>query len=329
MEEDAKANTTDTPADSQQAAQTAPDNAQAAAPSTEAAQTTGETAARPTGSDPNNIAEELGQEFHQVSETAQYAIQFLIDNAAKIGSAALILAIGYYFSGWLKGFLLKRFENRNLDPTLSRFFAGSARVIILIIVITFAVAKFYDIAPLVAGIGAIAFGASLAIQGPISNFGSGIAIILTRPFVVDDTILVQGQFGQVKEVTLGFTQLITEDGEVITIPNKLILGEIFTNSHANRIVEQTISIPATADAEKALQVLKDAVLSVEGVVTDPLPTIGIEEFGLGYTVLGYRYWIPTAHYQQIRFKVNNTIDAAFRTAGIPPAIPAYNVNVDK
>ena len=269
----------------------------------------------------------MEDEITQIQQHTEFIVQFLVQNASKIISAMIILGIGWFFSGWLKGFLLKRFEKRNLDPTLSRFFAGSARIIILGVGITFAVAKFYNIAPLIAGLGAIAFGATLAIQGPIANYGAGLAIILTRPFVVHDTILVQGQYGLVHEVTLGYTQLITEDNEVITIPNKLIMGEIFTNSHSNRIVEATLSIAATANANRACQVLSKAVESVEGVVTEPTPMIGIDEFRDGTIRLGYRYWLPTQRYHRLRYAVNDAIDAAFRAEGIALAMPPYEVHL--
>lgn len=269
----------------------------------------------------------MNDEIEQIQQHTEFIVQFLVENGSKILSALIILLIGWILSGWLKGFLLKRFERRNLDPTLSRFFAGSARIMILAVGVTFAVAKFYNIAPLIAGLGAIAFGATLAIQGPISNYGAGLAIILTRPFVVHDTILVQGQYGVVHEVTLGVTRLITEDNEVITIPNKLIMGEIFTNSHANRIVEATLNIPASADAQRACQVMTEAISSVEGVASGPAPMIGIDEFRDGTIQLGYRYWLPTERYHQLRYQVNGAIDAAFRSAGIPLAVPPYEVRM--
>ncbi|MDP0497292.1 MAG: mechanosensitive ion channel family protein [Verrucomicrobiota bacterium JB024] len=269
----------------------------------------------------------MEEEMQQIQAHTEFVVQFLVENGSKIISALIIVGIGWFFSGWLKGFLLKRFEKRNLDPTLSRFFAGSARVMILAIGLTFAVAKFYNIAPLIAGLGAIAFGATLAIQGPISNYGAGLAIILTRPFVVHDTILVQGQYGVVHEVSLGVTRLITEDNEVITIPNKLIMGEIFTNSRACRIVEATLSIPADADAQRACQVMTEAIGSIEGVAGDPAPMIGIDEFREGTIRIGYRYWLPTERYHALRFQVNGAIDAAFRAAGIPLAIPPYEVRM--
>lgn len=269
----------------------------------------------------------MEEEITQIQAHTQYLVQFLVENASKIVSALIILLLGWIFSGWLKGFLLRRFEKRNLDPTLSRFFAGSARIIILAIGTTFAVAKFYNIAPLIAGLGAIAFGATLAIQGPIANYGAGLAIILTRPFVVHDTIFVQGQYGVVHEVTLGYTQLITEDSEIITIPNKLIMGEIFTNSQTRRIVEATLSIPASADAQRACTVLKEALLSVEGVTNEPAPMVGIDEFREGTIRLGYRYWLPTERYHSLRYSVNGAIDAAFRESAIPLAVTPYEVRM--
>jgi small conductance mechanosensitive channel len=97
-----------------------------------------------------------------------------------------------------------------------------------------------SITPLIAALGGLAVGASFAIQGPVSNYGTGFVIILTRMFKVGDTISVQGCFGVVKEITLATTQLVVEDGEEIVIPNKHVVGEIHRNAYANRLVEGSI-----------------------------------------------------------------------------------------
>jgi len=97
-----------------------------------------------------------------------------------------------------------------------------------------------SITPLIAALGGLAVGASFAIQGPLSNYGTGFVIILTRMFKVGDTISVQGCFGVVKEITLATTQLAVEDGQEIVIPNKHVVGEIHRNSYANRLVEGSI-----------------------------------------------------------------------------------------
>jgi small conductance mechanosensitive channel len=97
-----------------------------------------------------------------------------------------------------------------------------------------------SITPLIAALGGLAVGASFAIQGPVSNYGTGFVIILTRMFKVGDTISVQGCFGVVKEITLATTQLVVEDGKEIVIPNKHVVGEIHRNAYANRLVEGSI-----------------------------------------------------------------------------------------
>ena len=58
----------------------------------------------------------------------------------------------------------------------------------------------------------------------LSNYGAGLAIIATRPFVVGDTIEVKNVSGQVKTIELGYTILIDEEKVEITIPNKHKMG---------------------------------------------------------------------------------------------------------
>ncbi|MEZ4550529.1 MAG: mechanosensitive ion channel [Desulfobacterales bacterium] len=73
---------------------------------------------------------------------------------------------------------------------------------------------------------------------------------MTRPFVVGDTVTIEGVSGVVEEVTLATTILSTEDGEKITIPNKNIVGEIQTNSFENKVVEASVGISYDDDPGK-------------------------------------------------------------------------------
>ena len=97
---------------------------------------------------------------------------------------------------------------------------------------------------------------SFAIQGPVSNYGAGLIIILTRMFKVGDTITVQGCSGLVAEITLATTRLQAEDGEDIVIPNKHIVGEIHRNSYAFHIVEGTLGIGVASDANAAIEITR-------------------------------------------------------------------------
>ena len=112
-------------------------------------------------------------------------------------------------------------EARNLDQTLARFFSNVVKVVLIGFVAVITLGNFgVAIAPLIALAGASAFGATLALQGPLSNYAAGLIIILTRPFVVGNTIAVSEVSRVVEDIKLPATTLIGEDGEFITVPNK-------------------------------------------------------------------------------------------------------------
>lgn len=271
----------------------------------------------------------MQEDLQQANETAQFVVQFMIENGAKILSAVLVLAIGFWFAGWLRNFILARMEKRGMDVTLAKFVSGMVRMLVLTVAILFAVEKFYSISPLVAALGAGAFGLTLAVQGPISNYGAGIMIILTRPFVVGNTLRVQEQYGQVEEITLAYTRLENEDGEIITIPNKHIMGEIFVNSREFRIVEGVIGISYASNPDTALQAVQDAVKGIEEVSNDPEPQVGIDEFADSSVNLAFRCWVPTKHYHAVRFKINRAVYQAVTDCGADIPFPQLDVMVKK
>ena len=182
-------------------------------------------------------------------------------------------------------------------------------------------------APLIAALGAMAFGASFALQGPLSNYGAGLVIIMTRPFVVGNTILIDGINGVVEEVTLATTILSTEDGEKITIPNKQIVGEVLTNSFENKVVEASIGISYDDDPEKAIAIISGILSSDPKIPTDPFPRIGIEEYADSSINIGMRYWVPTKEYYETLYAVNLSIYKKFKEARITIPYPQRDVHM--
>jgi small conductance mechanosensitive channel len=183
----------------------------------------------------------MDQELEQVSEAYNLIVTYLVTYSFQIFGAIVVLIIGFFVGRKLSAVVLKICDKKNLDITLSRFFASGTRIVIVGAAVVIALPKLgIQITPFVAALGAVGLGAGLAAQGLLSNYGAGLSIILTRPFVVGDTIRVQGVWGIVKEVHLAFTMLTNEDGEIITIPNKHIVGEIIHNSQADTVLELSV-----------------------------------------------------------------------------------------
>jgi len=195
-------------------------------------------------------------------------------------------------------------------------------------VIIVALGKFgITIAPFIAALAALAFGASFAIQGPLSNYGAGLVIILTRPFVVGNTIKVGEVSGIVEEVNLGATILTDEDGVKITVPNKHIVGEVLYNSEEFKIVEELVGISYDGKPEEAIRIIKNTLDEFQEISKDPTPRVGIQEFGDSSINIGLRYWIPTRKYFETLYSVNLAVYKQLKQANIEIPFPQRDIHV--
>ena len=186
----------------------------------------------------------MEEEIQTLQKTADLAQEIIVSYGFQFLAAIFILLIGWQIAKWISSLVLRLCERIDLDITLSRFFSGLTKTIILVFVGIIALNKFgISIAPFIAALGAVVFGSTLALQGPISNYGAGLTIILTRPFVVGDTIRLENKIGVVDEIKLAYTMLTNEDEERIMIPNNRIIGQVITNSFEYLIVEETIHMP--------------------------------------------------------------------------------------
>jgi small conductance mechanosensitive channel len=223
---------------------------------------------------------------------------------------------------------MKVLSRRDLDPTVAGFVSGAVRGAILSFAVIVALGKFgITIAPIIAAIGALAFGSTMAMQGVLSNLGGGISLLIFRPFRAGDTIEVAGVSGVVESVKLGATTLTDEDGVRITVPNRHIVGEVLRNSFGYRIVESSIGISYQDDPEQAIAALAATLGRFAEVAKTPAPTIGIQEFGDSAIVIGYRYWVPTKQVIQLSYAVNLAVFKALKEARLTIPFPQLDVHV--
>ena len=269
-------------------------------------------------------------ELETIQQIYNVVVEFIINYSFQILGAIIILIVGAKLAGWLGRLVTNLCEKKNIDITLAKFLGNVVKILTLTFVIIIAIGKFgISIAPFIAALGAIAFGASFAISGPVSNYGAGLVIILSRPFVIGDTITINNVSGLVEEIHLATTILTTEDDEKITIPNKHIIGEILLNSYNNRIVESSVGISYQDDPEKAIEVIREALSRIDDICSEPPPQIGIEAFGESSIDLGMRYWVPTKKYFQTLYRGNLVVHKALKEAQITIPFPQRDVNLTR
>lgn len=270
----------------------------------------------------------MPEELTTLHRLYQIVIEFLVTYSFQIIGAVIILLVGLKLANWLAGLTVRLCERHGLDITLTRFLGNVSKIVAMTFVIIITIGKFgISIAPLIAAISAVAFGASFAIQGPLSNYGAGLSIILSRPFVVGNTITIHGHSGVVEEIRLATTILSTEDDEQIMIPNRHIVGEIIKNSFANKIIEGSVGISYADEPDRAVAVIEKILVGMPQVSTEPPPLVGIEEFADSAITIGYRCWVPTKQYFHSLYQVNGAIHQAFKAAGITIPFPQRDVHL--
>jgi len=270
----------------------------------------------------------MEEELQQAQEVYNLIVNYLVTYSFQILAAIIIMILGNYVAKKVSDFLERFMVGKGLDVTLSHFTASFIKIIIIAFAAIIALGKLgISVTPFVAAIGALSLGAGLALQGLLSNYGAGVSIIVARPFVVGGTISVQGVTGVVKEVKLAYTVLSNEDEVNITIPNKHIVGEIIHNSRANSIVETTVGIAYDSDTDKAIDVIRQAIISMPGVVSEKPPQVGIDGFGDSSIDIGMRYWAPTESLFETKYKANQVIFKALADHNIDIPFPQRHVHL--
>lgn len=269
----------------------------------------------------------MQNEIETVSKFVETVVEFLVAYGFQIFGALAFLGVGLILANWVGKQVARLAQAKKIDVTLSKFIGNVVKLVLIGFLAIITLGNFgITIAPLIALAGAGAFGATLAIQGPLSNYGAGLSIVLSRPFSVGNTILVRDTYGIVEEITLAATVLVGEDGERIRIPNKEIVGQVIVNSDVSRVVETKLFVATGTDTQKAIDLLRETLKNSSDVRQDPPPQVGVHDFAYGGVILGMRFWVPSHKYFQTRYEVNGAALSALEKEGIDMA-PANGVAI--
>lgn len=272
----------------------------------------------------------LDQELQQLQGVYQLITEFLVNYSFQLLGAALVFLLGLWVASKVSRLVAKQCEKHQIDITLSNFVSNLIRILIIVMVAIIALGKIgISVTPMVAAIGAASLGAGLALQGMLSNYAAGVTIIVTRPFVVGNTIEIKGESGVVTRINLGMTILTNEEGEQISIPNKHIVGEILHNSFSNKLVETQFNLSYNNDPEAAISLITELLSQNSNVSQDTTPNIGINGFNAIGIEIGVRYWVPTQSYFQHKYKINLAIYNALKQAGIEMACPVREIHLQE
>jgi len=253
--------------------------------------------------------------------------------STNIAIAIVIFFVGKWLAFKVTSIVIKLInKQKNVDTTLSMFLENIIYYILMVVVILTALDQVgIETTSFLAILGAAGLAIGLALKDSLSNFASGVMIILFRPYKIGDVVNAAGITGKVKEIHLFNTEFTTPDNQKILVPNGAITAGSITNinAHETRRIDLTIGIGYDDDIKKAKELLEIIVNENDKILKDPVVTIAVAELADSSVNFVVRPWVKTPDFWDVKFDLLETIKNRFDAEGISIPYPQSDVHLYK
>ncbi len=180
--------------------------------------------------------------------------------------------------------------------------------------------------------GALGVGIGFGLQNIVNNFISGLILLFERPIKVGDMLVIDGQWGTVKEIRVRSTIFETFDRYVLIIPNsELVSNKVLNWTHYGAGINRLslkVGVAYGSDVRQVTQLLTEVCQANPRVVAVPPPQVYFEAYG--DSSLDFKVWVfvrtpsdrmPATH------ELNSAIFEAFNEHGIEIPFPQRDLHI--
>lgn len=254
-----------------------------------------------------------------------YVVSWLVENLGfmvKVVEALIAVGISYYVARYISSRVAKL--KLKAPPEIVFNIARAAKWLIVLVGVLIALSIMgVELGGLLVAAGFTGIVVGLALQQTLSQFFSGISLLLEGRVKVGDAIMVGDSGGVVEHIGLMSTQIRMWSGEVLTLPNNYVASSNirnFTRSVARR-VDFTVGISYDSDIDKALNVIKSVLDRNELILAEPPPTLLVDALSDSSLDIKVMFWVPAQHFWSVRSDSIKEIKKALDNAGIEIPFP--------
>ncbi len=221
-------------------------------------------------------------------------------------------------------------KSKHVSTLLRDFLVLSARRLVLIIGLFVGLSALeVNIGPVLAIIGAAGFVIAFALQNSLSNFASGLLMLIYRPFDLGDTINVAGVLGKVESMNLLSTQLRTPDNQLVIVPNNSVWGDVIINvtGITRRRIDMVFGIGYSDDIDKAQKILEEIVNGNELVLKEPEAVVKLHELADSSVNFVCRPWVSPDNYWDVYWDITREVKRRFDAEGVSIPFPQQDIHI--
>ena len=227
--------------------------------------------------------------------------------------------------------IIKRITDKvNWDPRVEKYLASGIKIALYILAALIVADSFgIPVTSLIALVSVFGLAISLAVQDVLANIASGLVILFSHPFDLNDYVGTNDGEGTVAEISLTHVKLDTPDGQRIMLPTStMVAGKIINYTtlgvrRANHAIGVSYDCPTDAVRASCLK----AVSRVENVLDDPAPAVVISAYGESAIEYRVRFWTKTEDYWGAHFQSLEEIRRSFAEDGIEMTYNHLNVHI--
>lgn len=259
-------------------------------------------------------------------------VEMLVPLLAKLVVAIAIYLVGSWIVGKMVKLLQKALSLKSIDDALSHFLTSIISAVLKFLIVLVALEYIgVDTTSLLALFGAAGLAVGLAMKDSLSNFASGVMLILLKPFKVGDFIEAAGVAGVVDKISIFSTIMVTGDNKEIIIPNSHIYGGTIINYSARdtRRVDLVIGIGYNDDIKLARDLMLKVISEDERILKDKEPVVAVSELADSSVNFVVRVWVQAADYWAVNWHLLETIKTTFDSNGVSIPFPQHDVHLHK
>ena len=249
----------------------------------------------------------------------------LVNGAVNILIAVLILIAGWVVARWVGRWSRDLVGNSHyIDETLKPLVSNFVRYGILAITIVAVLSQFgVQTTSLIAILGATGLAIGLALQGTLSNVASGVMLLFLRPFRVFDHVKLSDVTGMVREIGLFRTEIVTDNGNFVSIPNATIFSATIVNlsRETTRRTDFTVEIDRAEPLDRVQKAILDALAAEKRVLKSPAPTVEVATLGPVSTILSIQVWLANRDFGGALSDVKKCVRTALQQADVGAPVP--------